>query len=254
MLSRRAALLVTALATWDAWRLLAARIDGAADAALIAAFVAGCAWPIARDTHGSLPAGRVAVLLIVYAAATIVGPALLEIGAATAALLLVASHGLALPVPPLLGTAFLVLPVLPTLDFLLAYPLRRISAAITVALLRLNGLDVSLQGVALAWHGRQLLFDGPCSGVRMLWAALLLASFAALVRGVGWTGYARLFFAAAALAVCANALRAASLFYLENGFVLALAGPWTHEAVGLLSLVLLAPLIVRLGGGMGRTA
>ena len=115
---------------------------------------------------------------------------------------------------------------------------------LTVALLRLNGVDVGLQGVALDWHGQVLLFDGPCSGVRMLWAALLLASLIALARGFGPWRYVRMLALAVAIAVAGNALRAASLFYLENDFIPQLSGPIAHEAVGIVAFLLLAAATV----------
>jgi hypothetical protein len=42
------------------------------------------------------------------------------------------------------------------------------------------------------------------------------------------------------LAIAGNAVRAASLFYVENGFIEPLRGPAGHEAVGLVSFLLLA--------------
>lgn len=43
-----------------------------------------------------------------------------------------------------------------------------------------------------------------------------------------------------ALTIAGNAIRAASLFYVENGFVAHLSGPIAHEAVGIVSFGLLA--------------
>lgn len=238
----RTASALVALACWDAWRLLALRIEDGVGMVMALALAAACIWGVARaDAEQRVPAVRLATLLALYAVAAVTGPALLQIGAAVLALAFVAWRGAPeLPRMPLAGLVLLALPVLPTLDFLLAWPLRRISAMLTVAMLQLNGVEARLQGVAMDWHGKQLLFDGPCSGVRMLWASLLLASLLALVRGYDPLRYARTLAAAVAVTVVANAVRAASLFYVENGLVAAGQGPWLHEAVGLVAFALLA--------------
>ena len=57
-----------------------------------------------------------------------------------------------------------------------AYPLRVASARITALMLRTNSFPVALEGVALRWGEATVQFDAACSGVRMLWGALFLAS------------------------------------------------------------------------------
>jgi exosortase/archaeosortase family protein len=74
----------------------------------------------------------------------------------------------------------------------------------------------------------------------MLWAALLLASLVALIRRLGPWRYAQLCLLAIAVAVLGNGLRAASLFYLETGFLMPLQGPVIHEIVGLAAFLFLA--------------
>ena len=239
MIPLRMALLVSAAACWDAWRLLVGRIDDPATGALLAAAAAWVGWRGWR-LDGQVRAGPVAAALTLYAVACLTGPALVQIGVASALVACLAVTGLGVPRLPLVGLAMLLLPVLPTLDFLLAWPLRRASALSAVALLRMNGVGVTLDGIALDWQGRQLLFDGPCSGVRMLWASLVLASLVALARGFGPFGYARGLLLAVGIAVVGNGLRAASLFYLENGAVTGLSGGLTHEAVGLLAFAMVA--------------
>ena len=192
-------------------------------------------------------------LLALYALASWTGPALFQIGAAIVAVVLTAAaHERLTARLPAAGAALLLLPVLPTLDFLLAYPLRRISALITAGLLRMNGMAVGVEGVALDWHGQRLLFDGPCSGVKMLWAALLLANLVALVQGAGFWRYLCLLGIATVAAVAGNALRAASLFYLENGFVERLRGPVAHEAVGIVAFLMLGAAILMASRWMER--
>lgn len=233
MIPARIAAVIVLVAGWHSLWLLAGRAHGAGLATTVALGLA-VAWGLVRAEH-RLSAARLAAALAAMAAAAVTGLALLEIGATIGALLLCA---VARPRWPMLALALLALPVLPTFDFLLAAPLRQLSALITVGLLRLNGVGVGLQGVTLEWHGRQLLFDGPCSGIRMLWAMLVLASLIGVVRCLPPLKFALLLMLATALAVVGNGLRAASLFYLESGFIPILSGPIAHELVGLAAFAL----------------
>ena len=228
MIPARIAAAIVLTGGWRAVELLAGRLEGVGLVTSLA-LAGGLAWGLARARH-SLSGSHLAATLLGMAGAGATGVALLQMGATVAALLLCA-----MPRPQwsLLSLAVLALPVLPTLDVLLAWPLRRISALITVAMLRLNGVGVGLEGVALEWHGQQLLFDGPCSGIRMLWAMLVLGSLIGFVHQLSAWRLALLLGLAVVAAVLGNALRAASLFYLESGFVPALSGPVVHEAVGL---------------------
>lgn len=239
---------VMLIAFWDAWRLLAGRFGDGMSALPLALIMLAVTVPaLRRLPDGTWP--RVApmlpaALLVLYAAATVAAPALVQIVVAVVAVLVTGYKASAsrLPLPPLIALGLLVLPVMPSLDFYLAYPMRVICANLTAGLLRLNGLSVGVEGVALSWHGALILFDAACSGVRMLWASLFLVSAIALVAGFDARRYAGAIGIAVALAIAGNALRAASLFYVENGFVEHLSGPIAHEAVGIVSFAMLALL------------
>jgi exosortase/archaeosortase family protein len=245
-LDPRLALALMPLLFWDAWRLLAGRFgDGLTALPLALVGLAVAAPAVRRIAAGQaqpVPLRWLSLALACYAAATFAGPALpgAAVAVVTIALLCRRIAGGAPPGPPLVGLALLALPVLPSLDFYLAYPMRVAGAAIAAALLRLNGIAVGVEGVALSWNGSLLLFDSACSGVRMLWAGLLLVSAVAFVAGFGPGRYARAIAVAAAVAIAGNAVRAASLFYVENGFAGPLRGPAAHEAVGLISFAMLA--------------
>lgn len=240
MIELRTAIMILTLACWDAWRLLVGRAGDLAELGMIALLSLGLAWRIRECGREQVRALPPAIMLAGYAVASITGPALLKIGIAVGIVLHVATAGMRLPRLPMLGLAMLMLPMLPTLDFLLAYPLRRVSAAITVGLLHANGVDVGLNGIALEWQGQSLLFDGPCSGVRMLWASLVLASIVALAGQQRPLAYARSLLIATTVAVLGNALRAASLFYVEHGQIEQLHGDAAHEAIGIIAFVLVA--------------
>jgi exosortase len=221
-LDPRLALLLPLLA-WDSWRRRGGRVgDG------------GSAVPLAPISAG----------LICYALAAVAAPPLAGAGVAAVAsmALLRAVAGNRLPWAPQGGLVLLALPVLPSFDFYLAYPMRLLGAALAACLLRLNGISVGVEGVALRWGETLLLFDAACSGIRMLWASLFLVSVVALFAGFTLRRYAAALAIAVAMAILGNAVRAASLFYLENGFVAPFSGPVAHEAVGLAAFLLFAAL------------
>lgn len=233
MIPARCAAVAVAASGWHALVLLAGRADGVGLATTVA-LAAALGWTLVRADH-AVRTERLIVAVLAIAVAALTGVALIEIGATIAALLWCAVPRLRWPV---LALALLAVPILPTLDVLFAWPLRRVSALLTVGMLRMNGIGVQLNGVALEWHGQQLLFDGPCSGIRMLWAMLVLASLAAAIKRLPPIRFALLLVGAVVVAILGNALRAAGLFYLESGFVPVLQGPVTHEAVGLAAFAL----------------
>jgi exosortase/archaeosortase family protein len=245
-LDPRLALALVPLLFWDAWRLLAGRFgDGLSAVPLALVGLAVAAPAIRRIVAGEarpVPLDWLSLALAGYVAATLAGPALPGAAVAVVTIALLCRHvaGGALPWPPLVGLALLALPVLPSLDFYLAYPMRLAGSALAAAMLRLNGIAVGVEGVALSWNGSLLLFDAACSGVRMLWAGLLLVSAVALAAGFGLRRYAQAIVIAVVIAIAGNAVRASSLFYVENGFAGPLRGPAVHEAVGLISFLMLA--------------
>jgi exosortase/archaeosortase family protein len=249
-LDPRLALALMPCLFWDSWRLLAGRFgDGLSAIPLALVGLAVAAPALRRIVAGEarpVPLAGLSLALACYIAATLAGPALpgAAVAVVTIALLCRRIAGGELHWPPLVGLALLALPVLPSLDFYLAYPMRLAGSALAAALLRLNGIAVGVEGVALSWNGSLLLFDAACSGVRMLWAGLLLVSAVGLAAGFGPGRYARAVAIVAGIAIAGNAVRAASLFYVENGFAGPLRGPVAHEAVGLISFLMLALAIL----------
>ncbi len=247
MIQARYAVLLLAAAYWDAWRLLIGRIgDGAAAIPILILLVGfAIAW-IKLTTDRRVPAILVGIVLAAFIIVSIWGTAMIKIGVALIAIMMVVHRGFGGKRPPFaaIGVGLMALPILPSLDFYLAWPMRQLSATLTAGLLRLNGFSVHVEGVAIAWQDQLLLFDGPCSGIRMLWAALLLTSILSLIGRIGAWRYGAALVITAVLAIFANALRAASLFYLETGFVPRMEGPVFHELVGISSFVMLGVLLV----------
>jgi exosortase/archaeosortase family protein len=133
------------------------------------------------------------------------------------------------------------------LQFTLGYPMRVVSAALTVGLLQAHGLMVARQGTFLVWRDEMVQFDAPCSGVNMLWAGLLLTLMGCVLLRLGALQVAIALVLSVALAIACNVLRAASLFYVETGLVPDAPG-WWHEGIGIAAFVLSAAVTLWLLG------
>jgi len=248
------AALVTA-ATWDAWRWYLARVAAAPEEAtalgLTAAFLG--ALGVARMTLPAparpLPLAAVAILLAAYAASYIFLPPIVR-AAFAISLTLYCFHVAAFRErPPIAfwGLVALALPVLPSLQFTLGYPMRLVSAALTVGLLQVQGLMVARQGTFLVWRDEMIQFDAPCSGVNMLWAGLLLTLMGCVLLRLGALQVALALALSLALAIACNVLRAASLFYVEAGLVPQAPG-WWHDGIGVAAFALSAGVMLWLLG------
>jgi exosortase/archaeosortase family protein len=232
--------MVVAAATWDSWRWYVARVSAtpeeavslAATAIFLAVLgVARAPRPAAPRPIALIPA---AMLLAVYASGYAWLPPILRAAVAIAATLFSFHLALFKQRPPIAfwGLVALALPVLPSLQFVLGYPMRVVSATLTVAMLQGQGLAVARQGTFLLWHGQMVDFDAPCSGVNMLWAGLLLTLMGCVLFRLGAIKVAAAVALSVALSIASNALRAASLFHVEAG--LFAPGPaWWHDGIGL---------------------
>jgi len=249
-----AVLVALLLAFWEAWRLLALRVDTGVDALPLLLVLAAVSVPLVRRLRlKTAPAPlnffHVSAGLGFYIAATLWAPPLIRIATA-AVTILIAIHQLGTgrrPGAPLVGLLLLALPVLPSLEFFLAYPLRVASAEITAGLLRMNGFPIVVEGVALRWGDALIQFDAACSGVRMLWGALFLTSALGLIAEYPARRYAMLIAATIPLTIFANALRAASLFYIETDAAALSLPPVAHELTGVAAFAMLLVALLALG-------
>jgi exosortase len=190
------------------------------------------------------------LLTLGYASLIVAGaPPLLRAMAAACALLATWSawRWNARPHPAALGLVLLALPALPTAQFVLGFPLRAAAGEMAARLLGLSGLAVVREGVSLRLGDRLVAIDAPCSGVNMLWMAVLLALVLAALAGTSTARTALLVTAASALAIAGNALRAASLFLIESGIAplpRGMGADTAHVALGVVAFVLAAgPLL-----------
>jgi len=244
-------LVVVVAATWPSWRWYLERVGSAPEDAVTLALTALFlgALAVARRhqarTLRSVPLWTVAFLLIVYAIGWFVLPPIARAAIAVAATLFVLHTAVFKDRPPFAfwGLTTLALPVLPSLQFVLGYPLRAVSAAATVGLLRAHGFSVERQGTLLVWRDDLIQFDAACSGVNMLWATMMLTLMGCVLFRLRALQVLVATTLSIGVVVVANVLRTSSLFYLEAGLIPKAAG-WWHEAVGVAAFVLSATMIL----------
>ena len=133
------------------------------------------------------------------------------------------------------GLLALSLPVIPSLQFYLGYPMRALLAGVAAPLLRLSGFAVAREGACLDWAGRLIWVDAPCGGIRMLWTGFVAAFLLSCWFDLSSRRTILLCLVALVAVLVGNVLRTCSLFFLEAGVV---AGPsWTHAAIGAMAFV-----------------
>src|SRR6266568_67705 len=254
------AYLVTMLvmaATWDAWRWYVQRVwespEEAASLAMTVAFLG--ALGVARRSKETvrLPLVPVALLLAAFAASYGMLPPIARAAIAIAATLFCGHLAAFKEHPPVAfwGLVALALPVVPSLQFVLGYPMRLVCAALSVGLLQAHGLAVTRQGTFLSWRDELIQFDAPCSGVNMLWAGLLLTLMGCVLFRFNVFKVMIAVALSFVLAIACNVLRATSLFYVEAGLV-PHAQAWWHEGIGIAAFAVSAAatlwLLTRLRG------
>lgn len=241
------ALLAFGASCWHAWRELAARVNGFAELLPLGLVLAVLCLPLLGRQSGRrlVPATPLAALTGAYAVAVILAPPIFCIAPAVLAICfcLHAASQDGLPRGSFWGLVLLALPILPTLEFYTAYPVRLAAIEATAGLLRMNGVAVAVEGLALRFGSSLIQFDAPCSGVRMLWTCWFLASALAHLYGFAWRRYALALMLATVFAVAGNILRATSLFYLEADLLQFGQWPWLHGTVGLAAFVMTAVLL-----------
>jgi exosortase/archaeosortase family protein len=234
-------------ACWSAWLELAARITG--PAALLPPMLVLCALAIPLGKRAA-PLRHVALtplilLLASHVLAVLFAPPIFRIAPASLALCwcLHAASDARAPRASFYGLILLALPVLPTLEFYAAYPARLAAIEASATLLRMNGVGVGVEGLALRFGGELIQFDAPCSGVRMLWTCWFLASALAHLHEFALWRLVLALLLATLCAIAGNILRATSLFYLEARLLDVGDAAWLHAAVGIAAFAMTALLL-----------
>lgn len=133
------------------------------------------------------------------------------------------------------------LPVIPSLQFYLGYPLRLVATKCTTLLLGLSGFNVVQEGVVLKMGSLSVLVDGPCSGINMLWTGVLFSALCALRFNLGCRSSLLLLTASIGIVLAGNVLRAMSLFLSELNILPAPA--WFHSGAGIVAFLLVLTCI-----------
>ena len=247
--------MVVMAATWNAWwwyfERVSAAPEEAAALALTVAFLGMIGVARLRLPASPRPAALVpiAILLAAFAASHAFLPPIVRAAIAIAATLFCFYVAAFRERPPVAfwGLVALALPVLPSLQFTLGYPMRIVSAAFSVALLQAHGLSVARQGTFLVWRDEMIQFDAPCSGVNMLWAGLLLTLMGCVLLRLDARKVMLAVALSIVLAVAGNVLRASSLFYIEAGLIPETPG-WWHNGIGIAAFMLSAVITLWLLG------
>jgi exosortase/archaeosortase family protein len=146
--------------------------------------------------------------------------------------------------PGILLLLGLALPVVPTAQFYLGYPLRVVTGEASSWMLALAGYDVARAGAILDWGGRLVAVDAACSGVRMLWTGLFVAAAIAAARDFGWRQTIALAGVAVAAVLAGNVIRTVALFFPESRLVE--LPSWAHDGIGLVCFGLMVAAIILL--------
>ena len=141
----------------------------------------------------------------------------------------------------LLALLMLSLPLVASLQFWVGYPLRVTTAEGVVQVLKLAGATVVRIGTGIAIDGRTISVDPACSGVRLLWHALVAASALAAVHHLSWRRGLLLLLLAVILTIPTNGLRA--LLLVIQSWRGAADSSLVHESAGLACAALMLGLL-----------
>lgn len=233
-----------AIAFWPVWSWYLARTFDASDEPWqILAVVGLFVYLLRFRATENLPVSRTPALLglTLYVAGYHSLPAIVR--AAIAVFTLFFSTVPVRRIPP--GGVILLLlclPILPSLDFLLNYPLRRVTALLAVPLLDCAGFNVGVVGNSFTWNDRLVTIDGPCSGVRMLYTMMIVTAILATFLRLRLKNTAKLLTLGFVSVIAGNIFRSSALFFVEaKPFQPALFErfePLLHQGAGLVLFVL----------------
>ncbi len=138
----------------------------------------------------------------------------------------------------IVGLLILSLPIIPSLQFFLGYPLRLLVATVAAPVLRLGGFAVVQEGTCLNWAGQLIWIDAPCSGIRMLWVGLYLALTLICLFQIRRVKALLCLTSAFLVIVAGNIFRAVALFYIEAKVLD--TPPWVHDYTGVVAFLITA--------------
>lgn len=154
------------------------------------------------------------------------------------------------------GLLLLSLPLVSTLEFYLAFPLRLIVTTLACASLKLCGWAVSGQGTEILIGNHIIAVDAPCSGIKMLWYSMYLAATICSARQSDARSVCSYVFLAFASSLLGNVLRVTSLFFVETGAtaVPVKLEPILHQLIGISIFAVVTMVVLYAGRFFDRPA
>ena len=138
----------------------------------------------------------------------------------------------------------LMLPLNYPLEIFAGYPLRVLSVKLTSAMLRLGGLDVTVQGTLITTPQFQVAIESPCSGLKTLSALLMTGLVLAHFLHPRWRERALLLLLIPPVAIVANAIRNMVIVLLGHYRGREVAMGALHTFSGLLVFLLAVALLI----------
>ncbi|HEU4710157.1 MAG TPA: archaeosortase/exosortase family protein [Pyrinomonadaceae bacterium] len=234
------------IAFWPVWRWYAVRVGDSADQKWgLLALLTALLFVLSKRASVHVRSLTIPTLIVVlYVVTYPVFPPLARAAVAfTAIAVTVSVVRFGKPFHPgVLGLLWLSLPLVPSLQFYLGYPLRLLVAGLAAPILRLGGFAVIQEGTCLNWAGQLIWIDAPCSGVRMLWVGLYLTFTLVCFYELRLFKTLVLLLAALLTIIAGNVFRAIALFYLESGVFPMPA--WAHDYTGIVTFALVGTGIV----------
>ena len=239
-----ALLLLQLVAFWSVWRWIGSRFLNSGELTwelvplISVVFFAWANQPRDSTRLNSTALISAAATLGLYALSSIVAPPLVAALIAMVSLTFVVSRWRFATTfhPGLFTLLLLCLPIADSLNFFLGYPMRVIVGEATAFLLNMQGLIVYRDGVNLQFGERLLVIDAPCSGIKMLWFGMLLATNLSFLFKLAPRMFLPVLLLALAATMLGNLARASALFYIEGGFIID-APAWMHSAVGVVAFI-----------------
>jgi exosortase len=114
------------------------------------------------------------------------------------------------------GLLLLSLPIVPSLNFFLGYPMRVVVSEGTCYMLRCLGMSATREGIMLATNGQLTAIDAPCSGIGMIWAELYIVMVLACVFTMNLKDALKLICLGVVLTLVANVLRTSTLILFDD--------------------------------------
>lgn len=143
-----------------------------------------------------------------------------------------------------LGFLLLMLPLNYPLEIFAGFPLRVLSVKLTAALLRLLGLDVTVQGTLLATSQFHVAVESPCSGLKTLSALLMIGLVLAFFLHQGWRARFVILLLVPPVAILANAVRNMVITLIGHYHGREAAMGFLHTSSGLAVFLLAVALLI----------